>query len=265
MGSKKSKSTSTTKVVLDPQTQELNAMRLAQERLYAPHRARAAQLVGNVFDPSVSLPTGRGAGYRDLQGQIIPGQNLEDVYGNIPGLRDIKFTDPETAVAASRLAALTDVTGLQRSAQQHVNKVVAPELLAQAIASGMGRGGAGLEAIAKASGQFTIPIEQARIGAENRLADFLTGRSDLRTQLASGVSDPARMQFMSAPTQTTTTKQSTPGFGLGSLLGLAGTIGGSLLGGPFGGSLGGMLGSFGGGGGGYTSWNIPQMAGAYRL
>jgi hypothetical protein len=263
MGGKKAKST--TKVILDPQTQELNRLRLAQERLYGPLRARGAELVGNVFDPKFTLPTGVSAGYRDLTGRMLPGQDLSQVYAGIPGLSDMKFSSAEEALAASRLAALTDVSGLQASARQHLDKVVAPELLSAAIAQGQGRSGAGLEAIAKAGAQFALPIEQARIAAQNRLADWFTNRGDLRTQLAANVSNPASMSFMAAPTETRTLKQ--PGFGWGDAIGLGLTIAGASM--PGGGSLlGNAMGSLfpsllGTAASGSPAWNIPLMAARY--
>jgi hypothetical protein len=181
-------------------------------------------------------------------------------------LSDLKFSSAEEAVAASRIAGLTDVSGLQASARQHIDKVVAPELLSAAIAQGQGRSGAGLEAIAKAGAQFALPIEQARIRAQENLANWFTGRSDLRTNLAAGVSNPASMSFMSAPTETRTTKQ--PGFGWGDALGLGLTIaaapltgGGSLFGNAMGALFPSMLGATAAGGS--PAWNIPLMAARY--
>lgn len=245
---KSKKSKQTTKIQLDPQTMALNEMRLQQERNLEPVRAQAVGELGRLFNPANTLPTGTlRSGYRMMDGTQLPGLSSGEVYGNIAGLQDLRFASPEEAFSASRLAALTDVSGLQSAARKTIDKTVAPQLLSQAIASGMGRGGAGLEAIANAAAQFNIPIEQARIGAEQNLAQYISGRGERRQQFAGGLSQPTA-PLTGAPTTTQTTKG--PGKSpLGSILGAIGTVVGGIYGGPTGAAAGGTIGGTLGGGG----------------
>lgn len=204
-------------------------------------------------DPNSVVQPGEG-GPPIQQGPQVD-QQLLDIYGDLPGLSDLRFSTPEQAFQAANLAKLTDVGGLRGAAEETLSKIIAPSISSSLTAAGLGRSGAIGENLANAAVNFALPIEQQRISGINNLVNTIGGFGNQRMQLLSGLATPQSPFYSVASTGG---GASAPGSSpLNSFLGgAAQSLGGSLLG-PIGsqlgnaitggiGALGGLLGGLGG-------------------
>lgn len=216
--SSKKKTKSTSQTILDPLTQQLSEMRVAQEKRMDPLRALSVDVLKNVLQP----------------GNLASSPFDES---------SLAFSSPEERAAYERYKGLTDISKLEKAAGDTLSTIVAPELQAQLTAAGLGRSGAVGEALAKEGTRMALPLAAEARAASGGLANWLSGIAGRRQDLAGNLADPSRMLFAQAPTQinTTTTKTSGVGSWLPQTLG---TIGSLYSGGAFG-SMGSALSGIG--------------------
>lgn len=182
----KGKSKTKVKVTLDPTQQALNRIRLEQEQARRPLQDLSIQNLMQFLQPEFSLP----------EGFTVP--------EGLPGFGDLKFSTPEQAFAASRFAALTDISKLLDVGRQHFETVGAPSIRAGLTAGGLGRSGAVGEALQRGAASLSLPLTLEGRRSQEALANLINSFSDRRTDLASQHSLPTAPTFSGGSTTTTT-------------------------------------------------------------
>lgn len=184
---------------------------------------------GITYADQAAIPGHGGSeGTPGILSQNPADMGMRAIYDKIPGMSDLRFSSPEEAFAASRLASMTDVSGLESAAARNFDQIVGPGIQAQLTAGGMGRQGAYGEAASQAGAQMALPIALQAQQAQGNLAQYIGGIGQNRNTLIANTANPS-LQGGSPLT----------------------TIGGSSSGGQPGSSVAGTIGAVGGALGGF--------------
>lgn len=99
----------------------------------------------------------------------VPGQQEQGYLQRIQGFADRSAVDPLEAQGLMTQAGTANPDANLAAAKSYLNTISGPAIANAATAAGMGRGGAGLEALAGEGTRMTLPILQDSLNAQRQL------------------------------------------------------------------------------------------------